>query len=253
VFTARSIRWHHNNVAAHEIDGSIVLAFVAADPSGSDFSSFVLLERDAIGAWRVRTIPRFQPIYLSLTGEQRTLNLLYIEDGGAQRGSQNAVFSMRSSDKGDTWTSPARIDGKEDAAHLVSAFGTGDRINVAWLSSKGNYEVIRRASSQDEGHTWQVHADMELEGMVNNMTVLQDRCGQLHAFVESGAVFPTVTAVVADDGGWRRATSPADGHVAVHPIGGMSGDRMGLFWTALVLDSVEGTWSDRLFISTELQ
>ena len=75
--------------------------------------------------------------------------------------SDGDLFAWRSTDKGKTWSAPARVNDVPSAAreglHTLAADGSG-KLFAAWLDLRGEGTRLYGAWSEDDGATWSANA-----------------------------------------------------------------------------------------------
>jgi hypothetical protein len=99
-------------------------------------------------------------------------------------GRPNALYFITSRDGGRAWSTPREIDaaGHDQIFDPRMRQDDAGRLHVVWRSASGH---LTHAASSDRGATWARSPSARIPGVPNNLHIIVDRCGALHAMLES--------------------------------------------------------------------
>lgn len=174
------------------------------------------LRYDAVAGWKSgevksETPPVYTDLALSLEGE---LIVTYVAaPPPSANWAENALFLIRSSDGGVSWTRPSAIaDSAEMPAYEPRlSLGANGQIHAVWVhfaSAIGSAAELLHRVSLDGGKSWGSASVLRLSTRVNRVRTVVDVCNAIHvSFQASDASGPRIGYARFEKGAWNGPTT----------------------------------------------
>ena len=123
----------------------------------------------------------FPSVYTTAIVVGTTIHLVYISPAPINGPDRNSVQYTRSYDRGASWSKPILVQHSgqryaDDPQLTATARG---ELRLVWqqaLSDSSRSDVLRIATSEDSGTTWQRHDDVQMTLEPHSLTLITDRC-----------------------------------------------------------------------------